>query len=180
MVRFEFRADASAYGDGIREILNRTEDRFHPPLSTREGTTQTAGLDERRNDALDEYLAQCLNQSFILTIDDDRVVGFLSFRQSYETDELAGYTPSSYVSTIAVRPAERRQGYARGMYHELLTGVPPGVRDPYVTTRTWSTNDRHFQLLDELGFETVTTIRDDRGEGINTVYYALPVAEYEP
>lgn len=180
MVRVEFVRDATAYGEDIRELLELTDEEFYPPLSARDGTTQTSGLDERRNDALDDYFQECIDQLFVLAIENGRAVGFLSFRQGYETDALEGYTPSNYVSTIAVHPDYRRRGCARRMYETLLTDVPDAVRDPYVTTRTWSTNDSHLALLGELGFENVATIQDDRGAGIHTVYYAIEVDEYDP
>lgn len=178
MATVEYVSDPRTYGPEIRRLLAAAEDEFVPPLSAREGTTQTAGLDERRNDALDEYYEQCIDQSFVLARDGDDVFGFLSFRTGYAIDELGEYAPSSYVSTIIVDPAHRRDGYAREMYRELLTDVPSAVRDPYVTTRTWGSNDRHLNLLGDIGFELLTRIEDDRGEGIDTVYYGIAVEEF--
>lgn len=171
MAETSFHRNAATFGSGIRRILELTEDEFHPPLSGREGTTQTADLNETRNDALDDYYDDLMDQRFVLTLEDDRVVGFLSFRQEYRTDVLEAYSPSNYVSTVAVHPDERRQGYARRMYRTLLNDIPESVRSPCITTRTWSTNQSHLALLAELGFENVATLRNDRGEGIHTVYY---------
>ena len=59
-----------------------------------------------------------------------------------------------------------------------MTDVPEDVREPYVTTRTWDSNDRHLDLLSDLGFELLTRIEDDRGEGIDTVYYGIAVEDF--
>jgi ribosomal protein S18 acetylase RimI-like enzyme len=179
MTTVEYVDDPRSYADGIRRLLAAAEDEFVPPLSARQGTTQTDGLDEQRNDALDEYYEQCIDQSFVLAHDGDEVVGFLSFRPDYAIDELGACTPSDYVSTIIVAPEHRRKGYARKLYRELLTDLPGGLREPYVTTRTWDSNDRHLDLLEDLGFELLTRIEDDRGEGIDTVYYGIAVEEFE-
>lgn len=179
MVTVEYVATPRAYGEAIQRLLEAAEDEFVPPLSAREGTTQTSGLDEQRNDALEDYYEQCIDQSFILAHDGEAVVGFLSFRQDYAIEELGDYSPSAYVSTIIVDPAHRREGYARRMYRTLLTDVPDDVQEPYVTTRTWDSNVRHLQLLDELGFELLTRIEDDRGEGIDTVYYGIAVDDFD-
>lgn len=178
MIRVEYTSDPKTYGDEIKRLLAAADEEFVPPLSAREGTTQTEGLSEQRNDALDEYYEQCIGQSFIMVYENETVYGFLSFRQDYEISELGKYTPSTYVSTIIVDPDARQEGHARSMYRELLTNLPEEVRDPYVTTRTWSTNNRHLNLLDDLGFELLNRIEDDRGNGIDTVYYGIEVEEF--
>lgn len=179
MTTIEYTDTPRDYGTEIRRLLEATEDEFVPSLSTREGTTQTEGLDRQRNDALEEYYQDCIEQSFVLAHEGADVYGFLSFRPGYAIDALGEYTPSAYVSTIIVDPDHRREGYARGMYLELLTNVPDSVGEPYVTTRTWSTNERHLRLLNELGFELLKRIENDRGNGIDTVYYGIAVDEFD-
>lgn len=178
MVRVSYVRNPRQYGADVRELLVETDDEFVPPLSSREGPTQTHSLDESVNDDIEDYHERCMEQEFVVAVADGTVVGFLSFRTGYEIDALDGFVPSNYVSTIVVHPDHRREGLARRMYHTILTDVPEEVGDPYVTTRTWSENDGHRTLLEELGFETVTTIPNDRGEGIHTVYYGIPVAEF--
>ena len=179
MITVEYISGPESYGDEIRRLLAAADDEFVPPLSAREGTTQTEGLSEQRNDVLDEYYEQCIDQSFILAYEADTVYGFLSFKRGYDIEEFGQYTPSTYVSTVIVDPDTRREGYARAMYEELLTNTPEEIRDPYVTTRTWSTNDRHLNLLDDLGFELLERVEDDRGDGIDTVYYGIEVEQFD-
>jgi ribosomal protein S18 acetylase RimI-like enzyme len=179
MAHIEFLADAEQYADDIRELLVLTDEEFHPPLSGRDGPTQTSDLDTERNDAIDDYLDEMMAQPFLLALDDDRVVGVLAFRHGYEADALGDFAPSNYASTLVVHPDHRRRGYARRMYDRLLADLPPAYRSQYVTTRTWSENETHQPLLDDLGFQRIRTIENDRGEGVHTVYYGIDVAEYD-
>lgn len=178
MATIEYVDNPGQYGDEIKRLLRVADEEFVPPLSSREGTTQTDGLQEQRNDALDEYFEQCIDQSFIIAHENDELHGFLSFRQGYDIKDLGSYTPSTYVSTIIVDPSQRRNGYARLMYQELLSNVPSEVLEPYVTTRTWHTNHHHLNLLDDLGFELLERINNDRGDGIDTVYYGIEVSKF--
>lgn len=176
----QYIPETARFSSGIKRLLIAADDEFVPPLTAREGTTQTEGLDEAAagddysvDEAIEDYHSQCLKQHIIACHHDGSLRGFISFRDGYRTPELEGYQPSNYISTIVVAPEHRRQGLARRMYQTVLTDLPESVRDPYVTTRTWSTNDSHLALLDELGFENVATLPDDRGDGIDTVYYAV-------
>lgn len=179
MTKVTYFEDASEYSQDVKDLLVMADEEFVPPLSGREGTTQQESLDEAINNAIGDYHQQCMEQSFILSLDGDSVVGFLSFRQGYDQDVLGEYTPSNYVSTIIVHPEHRRKGYAREMYHELLSDIPEEARYPYVTTRTWSTNHSHLNLLKDLGFKNIKTIPDDRGNGLDTVYYGIAQSEYK-
>jgi len=46
--------------------------------------------------------------------------------------------------------------------------------DPYLATKTWSTNDAHSSLLRDRGFREVKRVPDDRRDGVDTVYFACP------
>lgn len=179
MVTIESVSKPQLYGSSIRDLLALSDDEFVPPLSSRNGTTQTEGLDEQCTNGLDDYYRECLDQSLVVAHEGDQVYGFLSFRDGYEAEELGECVPSIYVSTLLIAPEHRREGYARALYKELLTNLPASVQEPYVTTRTWSMNASHLSLLDELGFELLTRIEDDRGDGIDTVYYGIPVDEFD-
>jgi len=178
MGRVEFHPDAADYRDAMRDLLARTDEEFCPPLSAREGPTQTAGLDSTREGTVGAYVDAMLDQRFLLTFEDGTLVGLQSFRNGYDVDVLGGHTPATYASTLVVHPDHRRAGHARRMYHTLLTEVPDTYRDPYVATRTWSDNDAHLSLLADLGFDRVATLEDDRGEGVGTVYYAIAVDDF--
>ncbi|QSG02937.1 GNAT family N-acetyltransferase [Natranaeroarchaeum sulfidigenes] len=180
MTTIDYISETERFSDGIRELLVAADDEFVPRLSAREGTTQREGLADASSadtedvgDAIESYHSQCLDQHLIACHDRGDIRGFMSFREGYRTSELEGYQPSNYISTVIVSPDYRRRGFARKMYKRILSDLPPGIECPYVTTRTWSTNHSHLSLLEELGFENVTNLPDDRGDGIDTVYYAI-------
>ena len=43
-----------------------------------------------------------------------------------------------------------------------------------IALRTWSTNAAQLRLMEKLGFTCVLRLPDDRGPGVDTVYYRLP------
>ena len=176
MTRVEHHRDATDYREAVRDLLALTDAEFHPPLSVRDGPTQTADLDGVRDSSVEGYVDSMIDQQFLLVLDGTELAGFQSFRTGYDADALGAHTPATYASTLVVHPDYRRDGHARRLYRRLLTD-PAGAGDPYVATRTWSTNEAHLSLLDELGFDRVATLEDDRGAGIDTVYYARDTAE---
>lgn len=180
MATTEYVSETTEFSAGIKRLLIAADDEFVPPLSAREGTTQRDGLDDSSSAsevdisaAIEPYHSACLDQHLIACHDAGELYGFMSFRQGYTTTELGEYQPSNYISTIIVAPDHRRRGIARQLYETVLHELPSGVESPYITTRTWSSNDSHLSLLDELGFEKIHTIPNDRGPGVDTVYYGL-------
>jgi len=171
LVTVELVPDVAPYEDAIWSLLEIADEEFVPPLSARTGAKQRDGLDDRSGEDLSTFFEACLDHEFIIARKNDDVVGFLSFHDGYNIEELEGYLPSNYVSTVIVHPDHRRSGYARQLYEHLLGALPNGHRQPYVTTRTWGTNDSHIELLEEFGFDCIARIKNDRGPGIDTVYF---------
>ncbi len=107
-----------------------------------------------------------------MAIEDGKVVGFMSFKKNYVCENISSdYAPNLYVTTLVVHPDYRHQGIAGKFYHKLMDTF----KKHYIFTRTWSTNTGHIRILTMLGFHGHSHISDDRGEGIDTVYY-----RYEP
>lgn len=145
-------------------------DDFVPPLTSREGTTQS-DLREHGNEAPGgAYLEDMLQQDLLMCRRKDELAGFLSFRNGHSDPRYADLCPCLYVSTVAVRHHHRRHGIAAALYQELfdLPASLPG----WIVLRTWSTNTGHLRLLDSLGFATILRLRDDRGPGVDTLYLA--------
>lgn len=161
----------------IKKLLIKYDNEFVPPLSSRSSPRQTDGLSsytKRLGGVLDYYKA-LMEQEFVVAMEGDRLVGFLSFCHGYECEYTRGYSPSNYVSTVIVEREYRRRGIATRMYQELFYNLPQNLRLPYVTTRTWSTNYPHNRLLEKLGFEVITVLKDHRGKGIHTIYWGRNV-----
>jgi len=42
----------------------------------------------------------------------------------------------------------------------------------FICTRTWHTNGAHIHILDTFGFREIARLKDHRGPGLDTVYFA--------
>lgn len=155
--------------DGIWNLLCRYDKVFVPPLSARENTYQSNLLDDSSSHVKPrKYFETLKQQSFLIALKDNRVVGFMSYRPSYICLALEDDVETTYVTTIIVEEEQRGKGITTTFYDQLIANFR---RNNSVTTRTWSTNYNHIRLLKRLGFELVKKIEDSRGQGIDTVYY---------
>jgi len=175
-----YKVEKSIQTDEIKEqiwqILCECDKEFIPALSARESSTQG---NLNNNTSLDvkpqSYFENMITQNFILAIDEETgsLVGFMTFRSNYHCEELKDYAPSNYITTICVKKDYRNHGITKGFYEVILENVEDAeLASNFVTTRTWSTNDAHIHLLNKLGFINCTTLKNHRGEGIDTVYFA--------
>lgn len=160
----------------IFDLLCEADQEFVPPLSYRRDTTQ-----KNLNSALEQeelpyaYYEKVILQSNILAVEEGNVVGFMSFEEeSIQKIKQTTYH-TIYLSTLIVQKESRRKGLANLLYKELL-GRFPGKN---ITTRTWSTNAAHINLLGKLGFRVLVRIENDRGRGIDTIYFGRIIDEEE-
>lgn len=160
-----------AYKADIWELLRAADHEFVPPLSARESTRQSnlKGSDCECKAGPRSYYEVMIRQRFLLALDGERVTGFLSYIPAHtvEYPVKKERVTADYISTIIVSPACRNQGITRKMYETFLEMDGSAL----VATRTWSQNHAHIHILESLGFELAERIKDDRGEGIDTVYY---------
>lgn len=146
---------------GISLLVQKYDNEFIPPLSKRDSVSCT-NLRDCNNDNISEYIESMKSQDFIVVLDKtNKVVGFLSYvhREVCDID-------CNYVSTIITDKNYREQGVARELYSvlEKLSKLP-------IIVRTWSTNYKNRSILSSLGFGCIKTIKDDRGVGIDTLYF---------
>ena len=80
---------------------------------------------------------------------------------------------TTYVTTICVAPEWRQRGIATGLYRVLERCSS----SRYFSVRTWSTNAAQVTLLQSLGYRELSRIRDDRSEGIDTIYFLKDLSE---
>lgn len=153
---------------GVFALLAAADHEFVPPLSARRGTTQKDLLTAAAPaDGIAAYFAQLAGQACVLAMEESRVCGFLSFIPDHMLDALTPPLRCDYVSTIVVDPACRGRGITAEMYRTLFSARPGHS----AATRTWSQNHAHLAVLRRLGFTPALTLADDRGPGIDTVYY---------
>ena len=158
----------------VRRLLESCGDEFVPPLSTRMSTHQTdlrclEGTGTRPG----EYFSELSHQPFALALSDGRVVAFLSFIEGYPVMRGEKRLVTTYVTTICVAPEWRHRGIATGLYRVLERCSS----SRYFSVRTWSTNAAQVTLLQSLGYRELSRIRDDRSEGIDTIYFLKDLSE---
>ena len=100
-----------------------------------------------------------------------RIVGFLSFRPEYTCGALSDGATYCYLSTMAVSHACRGQHISPRLYRAAMDWAREHLPGRPVLLRTWSTNRAQAHLMPELGFEEVLRLPNDRGCGVDTVYY---------
>ena len=156
------------YREGVKALLFAADREFVPPLSARSGTTQTE-LEQApaQESGPERYFRMMEAQSFVIAAEDGQVQGFMSYIPDRELELDGRSLICDYVSTIVVSPGQRGRGLTGRMYRALIS-ARPGKR---TATRTWSENRAHLHLLRRLGFELAYRIPDDRGPGVDTVYY---------
>lgn len=183
-------------------ILVDCDNDFFPPLSMRESSHQAVLVQEKSEvctqnatkpdtsadkpgcpDGLvsrcstgtgpGKYFDEMIRQDFILAYADGEIAGFLTFRRNYSCAALAEIGPSIYITTICVAPARRKLGIMSALYDCLETEVAESLSTAAITTRTWSLNAAQLHTLAKRGYSLVSRLRDDRGPGVDTVYFGL-------
>jgi len=156
------------YQDDVWEILCASDKEFVPPLSERNSTTQQSfsGGEVNKREPV-AYYQQMLQQEFILAVEDEKAVGFLSFIPDHFLQVEDKVFKCDYITTIIVSHGFRGLGIAGKMYNALFINR----KGRNFATRTWSTNYSHIHLLKKIGFELVALLPNERGDGIDTVYY---------
>lgn len=153
--------------DGVLRLLELSDNEFYPPLSTRQSTIQQ-DLSQQTKTDVTTYFKELKKQAFFIAIENSNVVGFMSLRYDYTSSVIDDdLTPNVYISTIIVDANQRGKGIANMFYRHCLQKFPKR----HILTRTWSENFSHISLLSKLTFKEHKRIKDDRGKGIDTVYY---------
>ena len=160
--------------DEVWNLLYDSDEEFVPPLSSRNYTTQqvlSQGEMDKRGPI--EYFKKMIEQEFILAIEKGKVIGFLTYIPDFLLQVEDRSVVCDYISTIVVSTNYRNHGVTRNMYHTLFENR----RNKMFATRTWSENLAHLHLLETMGFELISRIKNDRGKGIDTVYYLKGVSK---
>ena len=155
---------------GIWELLKAYDREFVPPLSARNSAHKKipSGALTLNEEGPVVYFKEIIEYKFVLALIDDRIVGFMSYIPDH-TVSVGGHESfvAEYASTAIVTPECRGKGAMQRFYQTIIEKNP----GKNVATRTWSGNDAHLHVLAKLGFELFVTLPDDRGKGIDTVYY---------
>lgn len=158
------------YSREMFSMLTYSDREFVPPLSARSSTTQkdlSGGVSSE--EGIRSYFEEMRRQQILGAFEGDVLLGFVSFRENYISDVISKeQLPNIYLSTLVSRPEARGKGMTVRMYDHLFNRC---YRDRNILTRTWSTNFAHTKILEKFGFSELRRIPNDRGEGIDTVYF---------
>ena len=169
--------DKLVYRSDIIEMLRESDCDFTPPLSARTSTLDSAFGTQCTEDGILSYYEAMNEQKIFGAFDGERLIAFVSFRENLVTKVISEDTlPNIYISTLVMRREARGRGITAITYDRLFNICYP---DRSVFTRTWSTNAAHTRILCRFGFSELLRIENDRGEGIDTVYYAKPAKKKE-
>ena len=157
--------------DEIIAMIAACDHEFVPPLSHRFSPSQTVFTpDACTEDGLPGYVEDMCKSSHILcAMEGDSILGFVAYRLDMTNQYLTAETlPNLYVAVLLVSPEARGRGITKAFYDHLFLEKYP---DRNLYTRTWSTNQAHAKILRRFGLDIVIRIENDRGEGIDTVYF---------
>lgn len=156
----------------IRRLLELCDQDFVPPLSHRNSTSQTNWAEtEEKTDGIAEYLENICGQHVVLWKEKGVVRSFMTWKDHFNCEHLEAYPDSCYLTTLCVQPEYRGQGISEVMYAEAEKDIAAKFQESRITLRTWSTNGAQEHILKKLGYDLVKRLKNDRGEGIDTVYF---------
>ena len=160
----------ATYAEEILSMLRCSDKEFVPPLSARSSTTQKdLSGGECSEEGIQSYFTEMCRQRILGAFEGSVLLGFVSFRENYTNDVIGSdCLPNIYLSTLVSKPEARGKGMTVKMYEHLFNRL---YADRYILTRTWSTNYAHTRILEKFAFEELCRISNDRGAGIDTVYY---------
>lgn len=162
-------AAGSGYEGDIQDLLTLADREFIPPLSQRGSSTQSSLSGGESHNGILDYYRSMEAQPVILALEEGKCLGFMAFKENHVCDQIDGrYQPNLYASTCVVHPCTRGKGLMKNFYREMIALCP----DRFICTRTWHTNAPHLHILDTLGFREIARLKDHRGPGMDTVYFA--------
>lgn len=131
---------------------------------------------ERHREADDDsgpglYFSQLKTQPVIVAMAGPAVAGFMAFVHRHESSLLPEGGRCNYISTVLTGEDWRGRGVCSGLYDYMLFRLDQSLRTPWLMTRTWSSNHGHIKVLEKYGFNVLRQLADDRGPGIDTIYF---------
>ena len=160
------------YSNDILMLMKLCDNDFVPPMSKRFSPFQSElGHSENESESgILHYHSAMMNESVICIVENGTLLGFVTYVENYinQTVITDKDLPNIYVCTLIVNPSARGRGLTMVMYDHLFYEK---YTDRNLFTRTWSTNRAHISILKKYGFHEIHRIENDRGEGIDTVYF---------
>ena len=158
----------------VYAILSECDKDFEPPLSERGSTVQKT-WEKKSGDGVRNYFNEVAKQHTLLLKREKKIIAFLSFRSMEECEALKDYRDICYFTTLCIRKEYRGQGLALVLYQKAKEYVEESSRYTVMALRTWSTNKAQLHLMEKMDFHCETRLKNDRGEGIDTLYFVKEI-----
>ncbi|NBI06411.1 GNAT family N-acetyltransferase [Senegalia massiliensis] len=156
--------DILPFKDAIWNLLLLCDKDFYPTLSERENNP---------NGPYKYFKSLFIDEAkFLLAFDNKKLVGFSIFYHNYYEDIISQYTPCNYIKIACVHPDYRGQKIASKFNKFIESELPFELSLPFIVRRTWSSNFPQMSLLQNYGYTLFHKFENDRGDGINTVYFS--------
>ncbi len=157
--------EKNLYRDQFLFLLEESDGDFLPPLSKRSSPRDLSFSSESKiGNGILSYYSEMSRAKLLVALEGKRLCGFVAFWENYAGEK----TEKLYISTLVVAKSARGRGLTAKMYAHLFEEAYP---DRPFYTRTWSTNEAHTKILSRFGFKEQKRIKNDRGAGIDTVYF---------
>jgi len=163
------KSEQDKYDNEILDMITKSDAEFVPPLSARSSTTQS-NLRGSINvsDGVLNYFKELKKQRILVATAGGQLLGFVSFKENFVNGKIGEEDlPNIYISTLLVSPEGRGKGLTSKMYEILFAEY----ENANIFTRTWSTNEAHIKILSKFGFEAMLILKNDRENGIDTIYF---------
>lgn len=158
----------------VYAILSECDKDFEPPLSERGSTVQKT-WEKKSGDGVRNYFNEVAKQHTLFLKREKKIIAFLSFRSMEECEALKNYRDICYFTTLCIRKEYRGQGLALVLYQKAKEYVEESSRYTVMALRTWSTNKAQLHLMEKMDFHCETRLKNDRGEGIDTLYFVKEI-----
>ncbi|WP_407355466.1 GNAT family N-acetyltransferase [Methanolobus sp. WCC5] len=150
----------------VKGFIELVDNDFYPPLSKRGG-----GIPERIKKCLDTPDANFLVASLMGRDRPDppeEFIGMVGYTRNWKSDD------SAYINFLATHPEHRNAGVSKALCLRLEEElVEQDVKTIYLCT--WSGNPAAIKFYERLGYYSYTVVLNDRGIGIDTIYYKKKV-----
>ena len=162
-------AEVERHRAAFLEMMREADSDFVPPLSQRFAPKDKSGEKEGTENGILRYFESMKKEQILAALEGGELLGFVTFVRDLSCHCIDKSTfPNLYIGTLIVRRAARGRGVTRQMYTYLFDALCPACS---LFTRTWSTNMAHISILQKFGFGEIARLANDRGEGIDTVYF---------
>ena len=158
----------------LLDILRECDSDFCPPLSERGGTSEQSLFGEAvHSDGVMDYYHDILMQETLLWKREGKTIAFMSYRPSYTCRELENLGDTVYLTTLCIRRRCRGQGLSTPIYRAVIDHIKKAYPGKHIAYRTWTTNLAQMKTAEHFGFPVIAVLKDDRGPGVDTVYFQI-------